>query len=98
MGAAKKITSSGPHTDPSSDLSPHQVSRHSLPAPILLDATAEGIQRKSSGFAKKFLIMCFFGSLSGFASGICLTVLILQGKLDVNKEAIKAFLRSITGH
>ena len=103
MGTAQKID-----RKPNS---PDHATGADLKQPVLLEAVASngpatlipstGNYRKieaKRGFAKNFFIMSFLGSSAGFFSGMLLTILILQGKVDVNKDAIKAFLRSLSGH
>lgn len=68
---------------------------HKRPEVVLAEAIA--IPNKPS-FFRKLLAVSFGGGLAGFTAGMILTVLILQGKLDVDKQAIKAFLRTLTGH
>jgi|GEM_PF-2582605 len=53
---------------------------------------------KFRSFTKTLFLISFWASTVGFACGIVLTILILQGKLDFDKSAIKAFFRFLSGH
>ncbi len=79
---------------------PVLVDAHSLSAPATPIPTTGDYRviPAPRSFIKNFFIMSFWAGTAGFLGGIVLTILILQGKLDFDKSAIKAFFRFLSGH
>lgn len=48
-------------------------------------------------FFKTLSLLVFIGTLCGFVAGAGVTLLVLDGKLDIDKESIKKMIRTVTG-